>query len=70
MKEQDYTDILKKLSLEEKAALCSGLTFWKTFPVESAGIPSVCMTDGPHGLRKEQESAGTNIMRESYPATC
>lgn len=70
MKEQDYTDILKKLSLEEKAALCSGLTFWKTFPVESASIPSVCMTDGPHGLRKEQESAGTNIMRESYPATC
>lgn len=70
MKEQDYKEILKKLTLEEKAALCSGLTFWKTVPIDRVGIPSVCMTDGPHGLRKEIESAGTNIMQKSYPVTC
>lgn len=28
------------------------------------------MTDGPHGIRSEKDSVGTNIMRESYPATC
>lgn len=70
MKEQDYVEILKKMSLEEKAALCSGQSFWTTVPIEKYGIPSVRMTDGPHGLRSEKESVGTNVMRESYPATC
>ena len=44
-------DILKNLTLNEKAALCSGLTFWNTTPLENHGVPSVRMTDGPHGLR-------------------
>lgn len=70
MEERDYTAILKNLSLEEKAALCSGLTFWKTVPIENGDIPSVCMTDGPHGLRREMESMTTNVMKDSYPATC
>ena len=66
-----YVAILKKLTLEEKAALCSGLTFWTTTPIEKHGIPSVRMTDGPHGLRSEMESGGgTNIMKQSHPATC
>lgn len=66
-----YAAILAKLTLEEKAALCSGLTFWTTTPIEKHGIPSVRMTDGPHGLRSEKESGGgTNIMKESHPATC
>lgn len=70
MKEQDYIAILKKMTLEEKAALCSGQSFWTTVPIEKYGIPSVRMTDGPHGIRSEKDSVGTNIMRESYPATC
>ena len=69
--DKKYVDILKKLTLEEKAALCSGLTFWNTTPIEKHGIPSVRMTDGPHGLRSEMESGGgTNIMKQSHPATC
>ena len=69
--EEKYLGILKKLTLEEKAALCSGLTFWTTTPLEKHGVPSVRMTDGPHGLRSEKESGGgTNIMKESHPATC
>ncbi len=71
MKEQDYKAILDKLTLEEKAALCSGLTFWTTTPIARVGIPSVRMTDGPHGLRSEMEgTTGTNVMKQSHPATC
>lgn len=68
--EEKYLEILKQMTLEEKASLCSGETFWLTKPVERLGVPSVRMSDGPHGLRKEQESAGTNIMRPAVPATC
>ena len=66
----NYEDILKQMTLEEKASLCSGLDFWRTKPIERLNIPSVLMTDGPHGLRKEKESQGTNIMKLSYPAVC
>jgi len=65
-----YEEILSQMTLEEKASLCSGLTFWLTKPVERLNIPSVLMTDGPHGLRKEVESERTNIMKHSEPATC
>lgn len=69
--DEKYVGILKKLTLEEKAALCSGLSFWTTTPIEKHGIPSVRMTDGPHGLRSEMETGGgTNIMKQSHPATC
>lgn len=70
MNQSDYKAILDSLTLEEKASLCSGLTFWKTAPVDRVGIPSVLMTDGPHGVRHEQESVGTNIMNVAHPATC
>ena len=70
MNQSDYKAILDSLTLEEKASLCSGLTFWKTTPVDRVGVPSVLMTDGPHGVRHEQESIGTNIMNVAYPATC
>ena len=64
-------DIMGKLTLEEKAALCSGLNNWETTPVKRLGIPSVMMTDGPHGLRKEKGEGGiTNVFKGSYPATC
>lgn len=65
-----YVEILRQMTLEEKASLCSGLTFWLTKPVERLGVPSVWMSDGPHGLRKEKQSAGTNIMRPAETATC
>ena len=40
------------LTLEEKASLTSGASFWCTQAVERADIPSIMLTDGPHGLRK------------------
>ena len=58
--------LLAKMTLEEKAAMCSGASFWSTKPVERLGIPSMFMTDGPHGLRK---SVGSDFSK-SVPATC
>ena len=70
--EEKYLEILKQMTLEEKASLCSGETFWVTKTVDRLGVPSVRVSDGPHGLRKEKEKkgGGTNIMRPAVPATC
>ena len=66
----DIKTILSKLTLEEKASLCSGLDNWHTKPVERLNIPSIMVADGPHGLRKEQPSASGQTLIPSYPATC
>jgi len=59
------------MSTEEKAGLCSGLDFWHTKPVERLGVPSVMVSDGPHGLRK-QVGEGTNdsIRAVCFPTGC
>ena len=38
-------DLVKQMTLEEKAGLCSGFDFWHTKPVERLGIPSVMVSD-------------------------
>ena len=58
------------LSLEEKAALTSGADFWTTTAVDHAGIPSIMMTDGPHGLRKQAGASDHLGIADSVPATC
>ena len=65
----DIKKVMSELTLEEKAGLCSGQTFWLTKAIERLGVPSVMMTDGPHGLRKEvQKSGGTNaFMKWFFP---
>jgi beta-glucosidase len=60
-------EIISKMTLEEKAGLCSGLNFWETKPIERLGVPSIMMTDGPHGLRKVETGPGD---RNSVPSTC
>ncbi|MBP5766311.1 MAG: glycoside hydrolase family 3 protein, partial [Clostridia bacterium] len=61
-------DIINKLTVEEKIALVSGTDFMHTNPVPRLGIPSLCMADGPHGLRK-QITGGDNGVSQSEPAT-
>ena len=46
-------ELVSRMTLEEKASLCSGLDFWHTKGVERLGIPSEMVSDGPHGLRKQ-----------------
>ncbi|MEH7097174.1 glycoside hydrolase family 3 C-terminal domain-containing protein [Neobacillus vireti] len=62
--------LIEKLTLEEKASLCSGLDFWHLKGIERLGIPSLLVTDGPHGLRKQSESADHLGIYASVPATC
>ena len=61
--------ILEAMTLEEKIALCSGKDFWHTKEMAHHGIPSMMMSDGPHGLRKQAESADMLGINESIPAT-
>ena len=62
--------LVSQMTLEEKASLCSGLDFWHTKPVERLNIPSVMVSDGPHGLRKQSEAADHLAVNESIEAVC
>ncbi len=65
-------EIISKMSLKDKIALCSGESFWETKEMKKYDIPSMFMCDGPHGLRKQGRSKGTDMLgiNESEPATC
>src|SRR6478752_4876568 len=59
-----------ELTLEEKASLTSGASFWYTKPVERVGVPAIMVTDGPHGVRKQREGGDHLGIGDSVPATC
>lgn len=64
----DILKLLQELTTEEKAALVSGTDFMYTNPVPRLNIPSIRMSDGPHGLRVQKED-GDNGVAGSEPAT-
>ncbi|MDD6143665.1 MAG: glycoside hydrolase family 3 C-terminal domain-containing protein [bacterium] len=66
----DIKKLISEMTLEEKASLLSGLDFWHTKPVERLGIPSVMVSDGPHGLRKQSDQADHLGVNESIKAVC
>ncbi|MCD8067834.1 MAG: glycoside hydrolase family 3 C-terminal domain-containing protein [Lachnospiraceae bacterium] len=70
MEKQKIRKLIVQMTLEEKAGLCSGLDFWHTKGVERLGIPSEMVSDGPHGLRKQEDAADHLGMKDSIKAVC
>ena len=68
----DFENIIAKIRLEDKIALCEGANFWETRAFEKYGIPAMFVCDGPNGLRKQDLRGGTDMLgvNNSQPATC
>jgi len=65
---QDLQSLIAQMTLEEKAALCTGASSWTTTPVERLGIPEMIVSDGPHGVRRVPDV--NSVGMQSLPATC
>lgn len=63
-------ELVAQMTLEEKASLLTGNGFWHLKGIERLGIPSVMITDGPHGLRKQTSSGDHLGLNQSVAATC
>ena len=66
----DIRKLVAQMTLEEKAGLCSGADFWHTKAVERLGIPRTMVSDGPHGLRKQDDAADHLGINDSIRAVC
>ncbi len=66
----DIKALISQLTLEEKAGLCSGADFWHTKAVERLGIPASMVSDGPHGLRKQDDKVDHLGVNDSIKAVC
>ncbi|GHU99028.1 glycosyl hydrolase [Clostridia bacterium] len=63
MKSSEIKALVAQMSLSERAAITSGATPFTTYAVERLGIPSVFMTDGPHGVRNNRTAT-------CFPTAC
>ena len=71
----NVNEIMEQLTLEEKVCLLSGHKSWHTNKVTRVGLPSIFLTDGPHGLRKKKEGdkiagLGQTELSTCFPAAC
>jgi beta-glucosidase len=71
--EKDVKKILRKMTLKEKASFVSGADFWHIDEIKRLGIPGMMVSDGPHGLRKnntESDNVNESIQAVCFPAAC
>lgn len=66
---RSVAELVKQLTREEKILLTTGANFWQTAAIPRLGIPSIMMTDGPHGLRKQGGASDHLGLNASLPAT-
>lgn len=66
----DIAELVSSMTLEEKASLLGGDDFWHTKAVERLGIPRFMMSDGPHGLRKQDQEGDHLGINDSIRAVC
>ena len=66
----DIQKLLSEMTLEEKCSLLSGADFWHTKAVKRLGIPAMMMSDGPHGLRKQDQTGDHLGINDSIKAVC
>ncbi|WP_313154963.1 glycoside hydrolase family 3 C-terminal domain-containing protein [Lacrimispora sp.] len=65
-----HTDIIEKMTIEEKAAILSGKNVWQSRNIDRLGIPSIFCADGPHGIRKQAREGDHLGLNASLPSTC
>ena len=61
-------DLINIMTIEEKAALCTGASPWTTTSIERLGLPELTVSDGPHGVRRVADV--NDFIAASLPATC
>jgi beta-glucosidase len=64
----DIQSLIDQMTLEEKAALCTGISNWTTLAVQRLGIPDMLVADGPHGVRRIRDVNAP--VHRGLPATC
>jgi beta-glucosidase len=65
---KEISSLIAQMTLDEKAALCTGASAWTTTPVDRLGIPEMIVSDGPHGVRRVPNVH--ELGAKSLPATC
>lgn len=65
-----HRDIVDRLTLWEKCRLLSGRDFWNTLAIAEKGVPGLCLSDGPHGVRRQAGKGDRLGVGGSLPATC
>ena len=66
----NISEIIAKMTLEDKINFCTGADFWHSKAMERYGIPAFMMSDGPHGLRCQSGETDMIGINKSLPATC